>query len=231
MKNAAQKIKSSTQKFLEIEGIKDNIVMLSGAQACVIIQITATNFALLSKEEQDARMFAYASLLNSLSFPIEILVRSKKIQITPYLKLLNDEAQKTPNPKLKSLILQYKTFIETLVKETSILDKSFYIIVPYSSLETGLKNAGTSIKGGATTNPQEFFLQAKNALHAKTDGLISQLDRLALRSKILGKEDLTKVFYDIYNQENTAIEGDTQEFMKSFFVEEKKDTQVPEAGK
>ena len=77
MAKTAQKVRSTTQKFTEIEDIIDNIVLLSSGNACLIIEVKATNFALLSKEEQDAKVFAYAALLNSLSFPIQILYTLK----------------------------------------------------------------------------------------------------------------------------------------------------------
>src|SRR6266550_3126397 len=79
---AAQKIHATTQKFTEIVDFIDNIVVLEGGAACMIIEITASNFALLSRREQDTRIFAYASLLNSLSFPIQILIRNKRIDIS-----------------------------------------------------------------------------------------------------------------------------------------------------
>src|SRR5437764_9433356 len=121
MKTAAQTIKATTQKFIEVEEIKENIALLHGGNACIIIQVTATNFALLSREEQDGKMFAYASLLNSLSFPIQILVKSKKVQILPYLKLLDTEIKKSANPRIGSFIQQYRDFVENMVTVSSVL--------------------------------------------------------------------------------------------------------------
>src|SRR5437868_10438414 len=103
---------TSTQKFTGIIDIRENIVLLEGGNACTVIRVTATNFALLSREEQDGKMFAYASLLNSLSFPVQILVKSKKVQILPYLKLLDTEIKKSTNPRLGSFIQQYRDFVE-----------------------------------------------------------------------------------------------------------------------
>ena len=226
MSNNALNIRASTQKFTEIQDISENIVLLTGNNACLIVQITATNFSLLSKEEQDARVFSYASLLNSLSFQIQILIRSKNVELTPYLKLLEAEAQKTTNPKLKIFITQYKEFVENIVKQSTVLDKQFYIVLPYSFLETGTPTSALSSLGKSKTKNEqdldEFFHQAKGALHGKAESLMAQLDRLGLRARMLEREDLTKLFYDIYNQDNTAIEGDPQEFMKTMFVEEKK---------
>src|SRR5258708_12394457 len=85
---SAQKIHSTTQKFTEIVDFADDIVILEGGNACMIIEITASNFALLSKREQDSRIFSYAGLLNSLSFPIQILIRNRRMDIPSYILAL-----------------------------------------------------------------------------------------------------------------------------------------------
>lgn len=196
MKKAAQP--TSTQAFTEIQDIRENIVLLRGGNACIIIRITSVNFALLSGQEQDAKVFAYAALLNSLSFPIQILVRSKPIQISPYLASIDLLMKKTPNPNLKIYMGKYKDFVTSLIQTTAILDKQFYIVIPYSSLEGG---AASAISAAKHPNVQEdFFQQAQTSLQTKADSLLSQIHRLSLRAKILEKEELVKLFYDIYNQ-------------------------------
>src|SRR6266480_2344792 len=135
---AAQKIHSSTQKFTEIVDFVDNVVVLDGGNACMVIEITASNFALLSKREQDTRIFSYASLLNSLSFPIQILIRNKRMDITSYIKELDEVIKNTKNPQLGTYIQYYRTFVHEMVTVNVVLNKAFYIVVPYSSLETGV---------------------------------------------------------------------------------------------
>ena len=106
----------STQKFTEIEDIRENVVILSGGNACLVIEVQASNFALLSKQEQDAKIVAYAALLNSLSFPIQIVVVNEKIDISSYIKLLDQESQKqTSNKTLSGEIKQYRDFVKDLV--------------------------------------------------------------------------------------------------------------------
>lgn len=189
---AAQKIKSSTQKFTEVQDIKEDIVILEGSSACLVIEVQATNFALLSTDEQMAKISAYAALLNSLSFPIQILIRNKRIDISSYLKLLEGETQKTENVKVKNYIQNYKAFIQELIKINSVLEKNFYIIISYSYLE---KSATGMMK------KDDFFNQAKIGLHTKADAILSQLGRLSLRAKILEENALIWLFYTIYNQE------------------------------
>lgn len=189
----AQKIKATTQKFTEIERIIDNVVFLSYGNACLVIEVTATNFPLLSEEERLAKIYSYAALLNSLSFPIQILIRSKKIDISSYLRLLSLEATKTQNQILSSKIKLYRDFVESLIKTNSILDKKFYIIIPYSHLEEGAIKTKT------------HFESARSTLKLKADSLHAQLTRLNLHAKTLNKDELTKLFYSIYNGDLTEI--------------------------
>ncbi len=188
MTKSAQRKKATTQKFTEIETIQENIVILSGKNACLIIEVNATNFALLSKEEQDSKIFSYASLLNSLSFPVQIFIRSKKLDITSYLKLLETQAAQTQNQLLSTQINLYRDFVRELVKVNTVLDKKFYIVIPYSYLEKG-----------AIGSSDSFFSQAKASLESKAGSVLSQIARLNLRAKALQKEELIKLFYEIYN--------------------------------
>lgn len=197
---AQQKNKATTQKFIGIENIEENVVILEGGNACSIIEINATNFSLLSKEEQDTKIFSYASLLNSLSFPIQILIRSKRLDISSYLKLLDAQREQSQNPALSSQIRLYRDFVKELVKVNIVLDKKFYIVVPYNFLERGIGMAKNSNKKTVSSKDQ-FVNEAKAALRSKTESLHAQLARLNLRAHTLEKEELIKLFYEIYNDE------------------------------
>ncbi len=141
MANSAQKNINSTQKFIEIEDIVDDIIILRGGGACLVIEIEAANFGLLSAEEQDVKIYSYAALLNSLSFPVQIVIRSKKLNIANYLDLLEKEKTNSKNQLLANQIGLYKDFVAELVRVNTILDKKFFMIIPYSSLEKGLVGA------------------------------------------------------------------------------------------
>jgi len=162
----------------------------------LVIEVNATNFSLLSPEEQDAKIYAYASLLNSLSFPIQIVIRSKRLDISSYLALLDEEKNKIQNPALVAQIGQYRSFVQELVKVNTVLDKKFYIVISYSSLERGAAGAGQTIKN---SNQGDFVLGAKSSLHSKAESIHSQLMRLNLKAETLGKEKLAKLFYNIFN--------------------------------
>lgn len=200
MNKTAQKNKATTQRFIEITDIVDNIVLLESGDACSIIEIQATNFALLSAEEQNAKLYAYSSLLNSLSFPIQIFIRSKKIDISSYLKLLDLELGKSQNEQLSNQIKLYKSFIQELVKTNVVLDKKFYIIVSYTGLE-----------GGINLNKENFYLSVKAKLNTKKDSLHAMLRRMGLAAKTLEKEDLVKLFHEVYNGDFDRIEKISQD--------------------
>ncbi len=198
MKNSAQKISATTQKFIEIEDIVDNLVLLTGGKACLVMEVLATNFALQSKEEQQIKILSYASLLNSLSFPVQIVILSRKLDISSYVKLLEQQATKAPNPNLAAQITMYKDFVSQLVHDKSVLDKKFYFVISFSFLEKGA--------GGISNakNKQAIVIDAKNLLMSKAQSVIQELLRAGVKSKILEKNELIRLFYEIYNPDSGA---------------------------
>ncbi|OGH24218.1 MAG: hypothetical protein A3B47_04275 [Candidatus Levybacteria bacterium RIFCSPLOWO2_01_FULL_39_24] len=195
MNKSAQKTKATTQKFIEILDIIDNVVLLASGNACLVIEVQATNFALLSQEEQNVKVLSYSALLNSLSFPIQVFIRSKKINISSYLRLLEEEVEKSQNQLLKSQIKLYKDFVAELVKVNAVLDKKFYISIHYTGLESGILGRGDN-----------FFLSAKAKLATKAESLHAMLRRMNLAAKTLTKEELVKLFHEIYNGDIEQID-------------------------
>jgi hypothetical protein len=203
-KPAITAIKSSTQSFLEIADIKDGIVILKDGSCVLALSTTAINFGLLSEKEQDAAIYAYGALLNSLTFSVQILIRSKRKDITSYLKLLAEQEKKTAQRSLREQIQKYREFIESTVQVNNVLEKSFYLIIPMSFLEIGIApNVSTKILTGKRKDlpfPKEYILEkAKTNLYPKKDHLVRLLNRLGLRSKQLTTQELVKLFFEIYN--------------------------------
>lgn len=198
MKNSAPKTIATTQKFIEIEDIIDSLVLMSGGSVCMVIEVTATNFALQSKEEQEIKILSYASLINSLSFPIQIVILSRKLDISNYQNLLEEQAAKASNPTFSEHIRMYKEFVSQLVQKNTVLDKKFYISISYSYLEKG---AG----GIANARDRDAIIRdAKNLLTSKSSSIIQELLRSGLKSKILEKNELIRLFYEIYNNESSS---------------------------
>ncbi|HSX09196.1 MAG TPA: hypothetical protein VLF93_03520 [Candidatus Saccharimonadales bacterium] len=203
---AAQKIHSTTQKFTEIIDFADDIVILEGGNACMIIEITASNFALLSKREQDSRIFSYAGMLNSLSFPIQILIRNRRMDISSYIYELDEVIKNTKNPQLAAYVEYYSSFVKEMITVNVVLNKSFYIVVPFSSLEMGVTGA-TQTQQKNQTQKDAFIASARKILQNKANSLLAQLQKFASSARVLEKEDLIKLFYEIYN-EDTEVDID-----------------------
>ena len=141
------KIHSTTQDFTDILDIVEDIVLFKGKNACCVLEVSSVNFFLLSADEQNARIYGYMSLINSLSFAIQILIVSKRIDMGNYLKLLDQKIDNLQNPKMKEHLAMYRQFIDELVKNEGLLDKKIYIVVPYSYLESSMTAVGATPQG------------------------------------------------------------------------------------
>ncbi len=218
---AVQKIHASTQKFTEIVDFGDNIVLFEGGYAAMVIEVTASNFALLSRREQDSKIYSYAALLNSLSFPIQILIRNKRMDISSYLKELDEAAATTKNPQLARHIKLYRTFVQEMVIVNVVLNKSFYIVISFSALEGGVTGVSQSIQTGQAKT-DIFAVSAMKNLESKANALLPQLQKISSTARVLEKEDLIKLFYDEYNEGVTLDVAQTQEGVETPIVTQAK---------
>ncbi len=192
-------VKASTQSFIEIEEIKDDILLLKDYSATIVIEVGAVNFWLLSVEEQTSIIYAYASLLNSLSFPVQILILSKKMDISSYLEYLDNKINKQHTDLIKNRLTSYKEFIKNIVKKNIVLEKRFFFVVPFSPLELGITNVGTK-----SLNKEYVIARAKTSLYPKRDHLLRLLAKIGLRATVLRKQELTELFYNLYNPSATG---------------------------
>lgn len=199
-------IRGSTQDHLEIADIRDDLVILKDGSVALLIRVSAVNFGLLSESEQEAMIYAYAGLLNSLNFSIQIVVRSQRKDISQYVAKLNTEEKKQTNPLLREQIVKYKEFVVQTVKDNNVLDKKFYIVIPFSSLELGVSSATGSVlnlkKKRSLPLPVERILEkSKLSLLPKRDHILRQVGRLGLRARQMTTSELVELFYDIYNHD------------------------------
>jgi len=214
MANKVAPIRSTTQFFLEIEDIRDDLLLLQDGSCGLIIETSAVNFSLLSEKEQDAMIYAYSGTLNSLSFPIQLVIRSKRKDISGYMNLLIAAEEKQTNPALKERIRTYREFINATVKERNVLDKKFYIVIPFSSLELGVGNMSSLMGRKGLPYPKTYILtRAKTVLIPKRDHLIRQLNRLGLKAKQLTTQQLITLFHEIYNPQEELKPTDASEYL------------------
>lgn len=210
MPTTANEIHSTTQTFLDIYDITNDILINKDGSTALILQVNALNFGLLAEEEQDAIMYSYAGLLNSLNYPIQIVIRSQTKDVTNYLNLLAEEEEKAVNPSQKQRINRYRAFVADLIKERNVLDKKFYVVIPASSLEMGLLPPSTVLPGvkqpDLTTVERSVILdKAREVLEPKRDHLVSQFARIGLAGRQLTTQEIIQLFYVSYNPE--AAEG------------------------
>lgn len=181
---------NTTQQHLSIADIKDNILLLKDGGGALVLQVSAVNFGLLSDREQIAIISSFAQMLNSLSFSIQIVIHSERLDTSSYLATLDKAQRAQTNPLLSQMIIEYKQFIQSVVKDMEVLDKKFYVVIPLFSLELGLTASKTSLEQ-----------KIKTVLLPRRDQIIRQLNRVGLQAAQLDRAKLIEVFYDIYNGE------------------------------
>lgn len=208
----AEKI-ASTQEHLDILDIDEDLALSKAGGAALVLQANAVNFDLLSEKEQDAMIAAYAALLNSLSFTLQIIIRSQKMDISSYLAAIEQQAQGQPNPYLRERILAYKEFVGGLVQKGEVLDKRFYLAIPYYELALAPTSILDPFRRLLGLKPKPKYVgkagllqRAKIDLGPKRDHLIKQLNRLGIKARQLTTTELIELFYEIYNPEQSRIQ-------------------------
>ena len=203
-------ISSTTQEFLDVYDIVNDMVLLKDGTASMILQVGTMNFSLLAEQEQDAIIFTYGSLLNSLNYPIQISIQSQTKDVTKYLRLLDERISKASTDRKATLIKKYRDFVAALIKERNVLQKNFFVTIPASPAEMGLFTATSVLPGKTafdinTVEKSVILEKAANLLGPRRDHLTSQFGRLGLYVRQLNTQEIIQNFYINYNPE--AAEG------------------------
>ncbi len=196
-------LRASAQDYLDVEDIAQDIVILKDGSAAMVMEASALNFGLLSEKEQDATIYAYGQLLNSLTFSIQIVMVSKQKDVTDYIKLLDGQLAKTTAVKIQQQLVKYRDFVKAIVRQGNVLDKKFYVAIPFSSLELGVGSTLSSLtkKHQGLPRPMDQILErATTQLGPKRDHLIRLLARIGLRARQLVNSELLQLFFDFYNR-------------------------------
>ncbi|OGK31427.1 hypothetical protein A3F29_02700 [Candidatus Roizmanbacteria bacterium RIFCSPHIGHO2_12_FULL_33_9] len=189
-------VKATTQDFIEIDEVRDDIVLLRDKSAVLIIEVGTVNYWLLAQEEQDSIISAYSNFLNSLSFPVQILIVSKKTDITTYLSLVDEKIKQQPVDFMKKRLESYKEFIKSTIKKSEVLEKNFYFVIPFSPFELG------AVKSAQKLTNDYIIERAKLSLYPKKDHLLRLLVKIGLKATPLQKQKIVELFYSLYNSSN-----------------------------
>lgn len=198
----------TTQGHLPLADIIDGIVLYKDGGAAVVMESTSLNFGLLSEREQEAVVAAYAALINSLSFSIQVVIRTQRKDITQYIQYIDEAATRIQNSKLGSLMLSYRNFVLETTKKRNVLGKRFFLVIPFSPLELGVAQSFKLLttRAGPLPYTKDYVLKkAKVALLPKRDHLMRQGARLGLRLRQLDTAQVTELFYNVYNPPKDTV--------------------------
>jgi type IV secretory pathway VirB4 component len=196
----------STHSIVEIADIRDNIVLLRNGSLRIVLEVSAINFELRSEDEQSAIIQSFQNFLNSIDFPIQIVVQSKRYNIRDYLDVVEKASNEISNELLKIQAEEYMKFIQELSTLSNIMSKRFYIVIPFYLVEShGKGGILDTFKGLFKTTksissiPEENFATYQNQLVQRAELIYDSLVGSGLKGRILEKEELTSLFYQLYN--------------------------------
>jgi hypothetical protein len=210
---------NSTQNTLQIAEVRDGIVILNDGTFRAVVMCKAINFDLMSPQEREAVEFAYQGFLNSLNFPIQIFMRSEKVDLKPYLKKLSKIRVEQDNMLLGLLIEDYVAFLEAISQQTNIMDKQFYVIIsfpdPNQDVRSTIKQSTGFFTGMAdlfsskdktphVVINEKVLEDAKTELRNRVHSVIAGLQECGVQSIPLDTQELIELYYNVYNPDTAT---------------------------
>ncbi len=205
----------ATQEFVPIKEVRDGIVMLKDGSMRGILLASSLNFSLKSDDERNAIILQFQDFLNSLDFSIQVSIQSRRLDIRPYIALLEDRYKEQVNDLMKIQTREYIEFIRKFTETTNIMTKSFFVVVPYDPAIIDIKNnkiTGFFQKKTASEeqkNKQMNFEENRTQLEQRVSVVEQGLSRCGIRVVRLGTEEVIELFYKIFNP------GDTEKPIKT----------------
>ena len=207
---------NSTQSALLFSEMRENMIIMQDGSFRAIVECESINFDLMSSREREGIEFSYQNFLNSLYFPIQILVRSRRVDIGPYLDRLIGIRRSQDNMLLNTLMDSYIEFIDILAQDANIMDKSFFIVVPYhptgdiNDIKRQTKGIFSSLFGGGkdavTHIDQTTYDRAKDEIKNRIDSVVNGLFQMGVKSQQLSTKQLGELFYNSYNHDTASRE-------------------------
>lgn len=196
-----------TQDFVPIKEIRDGIIMTSDTEMRGIVICSSLNLSLKSRDEQEAVIAGFQTFLNSLEFSCQIFIQSRRLDIRPYIGLLEDRSKSITEDLLKVQIREYIEFIKDFTDKRNIMTKNFFVVIPYSLPLTkgggfGLLSGGNGGKGNAELKI-EAFEEARSQLEQRVSVVSQGLTRIGVRTMRLGTEEIVELFYKLFNPGET----------------------------
>jgi type IV secretory pathway VirB4 component len=200
----------SSQEFLPFEEIRKGTIILKNKTLRGILMISSLNFALKSEDEQNATIYQFQGFLNSLDFPCQIIVQSRRINITGYFEKLKELEQKHTNELLKTQTTEYRKFIEELVEEETIMRKTFFIVVPYAPGEMNYgyeenNKKGFSKKTQLNQLTEESFKRCRNQLWQRMEFIAIGLRRCGLSILPLTTPELIEILWSWHHPKEAEV--------------------------
>jgi hypothetical protein len=196
----------STQDFLEIDQIREGVVILKNKALRGVMMVSSINFALKSDEEQDSIISLFQSFLNSLDFSVQVIIQSRKLNITGYLEKLEKLENNQPNELLKIQVQGYRNFINELVSTGSIMSKTFFVSIPFTLLEAKETTASQIIKGkGAPELTEDRFQMIKHQLWQRMEFVALGLRRCGLQAMPLTTPELIELFWGLHHPKQAEV--------------------------
>jgi hypothetical protein len=201
---------NTTQDFLDFEEIREGTIVLKNRAIRGVLLVSSTNFALQSQEEQDAVVYQFQSFLNSLDFSLQVVIQSRRLNITGYLDRLQELENKQTNELLKIQTTEYRKFVGSLIKGGSILAKNFFVVVPFTLLETapGGKDRSNPLKkrpklAGKLSDNE--FARMKTQLWQRLEFVALGLRRMGLHVAPLNSEEIIELLWTWYHPEEAEV--------------------------
>ena len=201
----------STQRYLKIADIKQDTVIMKDGTLRAILMVSSINFALKSEDEQQAIISAYITFLNNIDFLLQIVVQSRELNIDGYLEAMHKRANEQTNELLKNQTFQYIDYVNQLVSLGQIMNKRFYVVVPYNPISDKRKGFWQSLLEAfrpvdVINLKEERFITLKEQLDLRVDNIMSGLTSMSLNVARLDTQGLIELFYNSYNQKTAANE-------------------------
>ncbi|MFC1775295.1 hypothetical protein ACFLY0_00325 [Patescibacteria group bacterium] len=197
----------SAQDFVPIKEIRDGVIVMKDGSLRAVIMASSVNMSLKSADEQQSIVLQFQNFLNSLDFPIQIFIQSRKYDIRPYIALLEEREKEQLNDLMKIQMREYMNFIKNFTETTNIMTKNFFVVIPYTPPiiggRAGSGPLGAFMPGKKTMTDKEKsigdFEEHKTQLEQRTYVVKQGLVRSGVRTAQLGTEEIVELFYRIFN--------------------------------